>query len=178
MRLTVLSPTSLEGLPVYTNPDQILGGSMNHHKLIHQSGDTIIRRLRLRTKEAEIDSLHDVLEIADSLFEEAASFAGATVVNHQWGLAPRPPGCFIHNDERRVLPKGYCLAAEIERLTDTYHPNNDQIKLLDRLEGMQDRTSVYWDDYHPFQFTNGTGHAGPDTQLYLHDIEPILDIDR
>lgn len=176
MSLTIFSPSTLEGLPIYPNNGQIFDGSIGSRGLGRLREDTFIRCVRLRTSNAKINSLHDILETADRLFEEAANFAGATVVNHQWGLTLNHPGRYTHKDEDAVLPEGYRLVAEVERLTDTLHPTDEQVSILNKYYSLQDSSEgVFWTDYHAYQFTNGIGHINPDTQLYLHDIEPILD---
>jgi hypothetical protein len=116
--------------------------------------------------------LADILRTADDVFEAAADRVGATVVPHEWGLAPH----FNHRASQYhmhpSLPEGLLLAATLEsKPAITHLAGRAAYRVVTRLENFITPTragQAFWIDSGHEQF--GKDQHG----LHLLDIEPII----
>lgn len=130
-------------------------------------------------------TLVDLLKKTDEELEIAAEYAGATVVGHQWGLAPAKKG-FEHvgftDKTIKGVPEGHHLVAEV----DTILPSGYLItsfKLLSERRQLKQGINEYnelagtrLNDINSDQFVYGTPAAASkqDNDMWLLDIEPRL----
>lgn len=132
-------------------------------------------------------NLNTLLKAADKVFEEVASYCGATVVGHTWGLAKTPSQLryFYYNEvhfAHRSLPLGMSLVAEVAVLknpVDTYNLDDaDYTALTSTIHETlttcrRDKSKDYvWTDGNINQFMIETTETGQ--RLVLTDIEPLI----
>ncbi|HSX36974.1 MAG TPA: hypothetical protein VLG13_02565 [Patescibacteria group bacterium] len=171
-------------LPVFDKDTRIAWG----HQDIAQGGDrkadTLIRRTRFRALGAT--SLREALHAADALFQMAAAHAGATVVGHSWGLyhagRGHPQYFGVGGDvvHPPLLPAGHVLVAEVDilRYTNPLRPSQKETvdKALETYSKAEQANSQFkWVEACSSQFVTAKEQPGADAQLWLIDIEPILE---
>ncbi len=129
-------------------------------------------------------NLNTLLKVADNVFEEVASYCGATVVGHTWGLAKTPLELryFYYNDvvfAHRSLPLGMSLVAEVAVLNHAYDLDDaDDTTLASTVRTAiasyrYDKSRNYvWTDGSTAQFMIEAAETSP--KLVLTDIEPLV----
>lgn len=141
-----------------------------------------LRRLDIHNG-GKLNSLEDILRIADEGFEQVAQGCGAVVVRRSYGLYPKKDSAIPILDD---LPPDHILVAEVESIkapggADQPLEPTDEQKSEIRQSGegyiAQHRVGdVCWGDYLGWnglsQFTNGYTPTHGEA-LHLHDIDPI-----
>lgn len=173
--------------PVYPTESVIWSGGDICTKAREASTPTIVRGIRVDPW--TIFNLNKLLRVADDIFESVANDCGATVVEHQWGLARAPlplrysnRGCISYTHSS--LPLGMSLVAEVAIHHDAINvwdiKDAQYEELSSRIEEVvyshrwtSPRSNDYvWTDGKSSQFM-----AEPQAQGYkliLTDIEPLI----
>jgi hypothetical protein len=147
-----------------------------------------LRFVHLQTAtEHKFPNLQKALETADQAFEAVASFCGAVVVQHEWGLYKKEnlKGNQYNNGDRLtdpgfnphiLIPSGYLLCAEVDIVTPTNPRSETYDNNLRNLLGVAQRTPLgaMWRDARPDQFIIGETQRDPTDKLRLVDVEPVF----
>jgi hypothetical protein len=174
-------------LEVYPPGTPIVWGPAGLSDIQNRNGSSFVRRTRFRSFGHE--GLGDALDKAEEDFCKVAKLAGATVVEHQWGILP------VKNNNNRyflgslakrnqehpdLLPDNHILVAEVELIRNTRKIGKQQRQLIrGACTAFIDSTPIgepYWSEAFPGQFTTTQPPEAPSSrQLVLVDIEPIMD---
>ena len=202
-------PTQIDGLPVFRAADPyVLSNDTEIARLQASSDASFVRICKFglfgfRTSRRWFGHIRDIIDCAEEEYADLNDDCGLSTPEHNWGFVPidqsikdkirsgvtkRREAYFDH----KLLPKGYLLGCEVERLTIITEFDRDLAEASpgfappEEYEALRSKMASHvgknidtgklftHSDLSPEQCARAVGQSSSDVKTYLFDIEPVV----